>query len=285
MTSSECCLESFISLLGYQSRTEDHAPSDEDIDRFLRLERSLLNSMSYVTVPRLSVRISVEEDVPSADFSRLKAMDMQMRVERSSVSSLPKVLLDNVVLSFEDLLEARIQRFTQFLVSKSMHTLPGAKTSENALAHENLQVVAMLVNKHGTPTISLSHCESTFRALPISKGFVKMQGSTRIVIIPFVLTVKVFTKMLGVKTVQVGLTAPGTVVGIFSTCDTKIDMADVQIDSARLLKNMKRRCDQVVKKAYETSMAMIRLIASQQSQYSLPEGNERRPSCAHGLQA
>lgn len=285
MTNSESCLESFISLLGYQSRSEDHVPSDEDIGRLLRLERSLLNSTSCVTVPQLSTMSASEGDLPSADLNRLKAMGMRIQVERSSVSSLPKALLDNVVMSFEDLLDTRLQRFTQFLLSKSMRTVHGAKASENTLAHENLQAVSMLVNMHGTPTISISHYESTFRALPMSKGFVKMQGSKRIVIIPFVLTVKVFTKMFGIKTVQLGLTAPGTVVGIFSTSDNKIDCADVQIDSARLLKSMKRRCDQVVKKAYETSITMIRHIASQTSQYSSPEGSIRRPNCTHGLQA
>ena len=124
-------------------------------------------------------------------------------------------------------------------------------------AKHNIYAAAMLVAMEGVLPVVLLHTETIFRTLPLSKGFLKVKAASQIVALPFVLTVVVVAKIVGAKMVQVRITAPGAIVGTFSNLDDRIDQAEVQIDTARLYRSMKKRCDQIVKKAYDTALSAV----------------------------
>ena len=257
MTSPEVCLQTFTTHLGYHHRANAFAISKTELFRLEGIEGLLSESTSRVTVPSLSTRSQDKETTSSAN-NPVQAMNTKITVERSSVGSLPRALLDNIVFSFGNLVETRLNQFMRLLEARTKQKMLKAAERDDPSTHQNRRAAALLVSTEDSPTAAFAHTESIFRTLPLSKGFVKRDGSNRIVIIPFILTVKIFTEILCVKTVQVRLTAPGTIVGTFLSLGDKIDHAEVQVDAERLYRCMKMRCDQVVKKSFETAKALTR---------------------------
>lgn len=218
------------------------------------MECSLSTSRSCVSAPRLSIEMSGR---PSLESTPADAMGDRIKVERNCVSTLPKTLLDNVVRSFDHLIDTKLNGFSQSLVRRTKEALLQGKERTIHPTLQNLQAATMLVAKEGVPPVTFIHTESNFRTLPLTKGFLKVKMATKIVVLPFVLTIVVFAKILGAKTVQVRITAPGAIVGTFSNLDDRIEQAEVQIDTERLYSNMKRRSDQIVKKAYDVALSML----------------------------
>lgn len=230
--SAESRLETFIAMLGCHHNMDEVAMEVHSINRSLDLEECFSRPTSIVTVPKLLSTEKVDATSPS---NPIQNMNMRVYIERSSIASLPRILLRNATLSFGEFVDSRLTQFASLL-------------STRAKPETNTQVAKLL---QGAAPISFTCAESTFRTLPLMNH----QSSRQIVIIPFILTVMISTEILGVKTVQVRLTAPGTIVGTFSPVDKKMTQADIQIDVDRLYRSMKMRCDQVVKKAYDTATA------------------------------
>jgi hypothetical protein len=257
MTNAAICLERFTALLGHRRQTNELASSEAEMSRRQRLESFLSTSTSCVSAPRLSSEVSAQ---PSLTNNPMKAMGAKITVERNSVSSLPRTLLENVVLSLDHLINARLHQLAQLLVRRTMD----AVLKQNEMAHhpsslQNLDVAAMLVSKEGILPVVFLHTESVFRTLPLTKGFLKINATTQIVVLPFVFTIVVVARIVGTKTVQVRITAPGAIVGTLSNIDDRIDQAEVKIDTARLHRSMKMRSDQIVKKAYDTALSLVQI--------------------------
>ena len=256
MTDAAICLERFTTLLGHHHQPNKLASLEAETKSLQRLETFLSTSTSCVSAPRLTSQLSAQ----SLSTNRPeKAMGAKIRVERNAVSSLPKTLLENVVRSLDHLLDARLHQLAQCLLKRFNDTL--MQENEGTLhlsATQSVHAAAMLVAKEGVPPVVIIRAESIFRTLPLSRGFVKVKTASQFVALPFILTVVVVARIFGAKMVQVRMTAPGAIVGNFSNLDDRIDQADVQIDTAWLYRSMKVRCDQIVKKAYETALSVVR---------------------------
>lgn len=255
ISNAAICLERFTSLLGHQHKTDESASSEPEMNGFQWMERSMSSSRSCISTPRLSIEMS---DRPSLENSPAKAMGDRITVERNCVSTLPKTLLENIVRSFDHLIDTKLNRLSQFLVKRTKETLLQGKERAIHPTLQSLQAATMLVSKDGVPPVTFIYTESNFRTLPLTKGFLKVKMATKIVVLPFVLTVVIFANIFGAKTVQVRITAPGAIVGTFSNLDDRIDQAEVQIDTERLYGSMKRRCDQIVKKAYDVALSLVK---------------------------
>jgi hypothetical protein len=258
----ESRLETFTTMLGWQHTTDSMATKAQAVNRLLALGKSLAHPTSCVTVPKL---LSTEKGDRSAQDDPVQNMSTRISIERNTVNSLPGLLLGNATLSFGEMVDSRLLQFAHLLPTRT-------KPRTNAGAAKLLQ---------GKSSISFTRAESIFRTLPQAKAFLKFHGTNRVVIIPFVFTVKIYVKILGVKTVQVRMTAPGTIVGTFSIDDQKLAQADIQIDAARLHKSMKMKCDQVLKKAYDTATLLTQNTA--QSQLKVPVLENKGPKTSWWL--
>jgi hypothetical protein len=255
----ESRLEMFTIMLEWQHNTDDMLTTKaQAVPRFIALEQFLAqHPTSCVTVPELL--LSKEKGDSRAQDDHVQNMSTRISIEINTINSLPETLLGNATLSFGELVDSRLLQFAKLLPTRT-------KPSTNAGAAKLLE---------GKSPVIFTRAESIFRTLPQAKAFMKFHGANRIVIIPFVFTVKIYIKILGVKTVQVRMTAPGTIVGTFSIDDQKLAQADVQIDVARLHKSMKMKCDQVVKKAYDTATHLTKNSAQNQVNQTLEDKNPK----------
>lgn len=255
MTSVLDCLESFTMMLGYQHDADTELVTPEADQTRTRLLTTALCPTAEVIVPSLLCSDNGDETHPPSN-DPLDSMKKKITIDRASIGLLPSSILYSLAKSFGNLTNTRLQHFARLLVARNKQPVLKNDSEDLASNRRNLHVATLLMSIE-CPATRFVREESKFRMLPLSKAILKIHGSDRIVILPFVFEVKFFVEILGTKTVQLRLTAPGTIVGAFSKLEPKIKFAEMQIDIVRLYKCMKLRSSQVVKKAFDTAGALV----------------------------
>ena len=270
MATPEKCVYVFASKLGCKKEISD--PFTDRSETSSMLPCFLENDASRCTIP--SLYLGKCSRFKPSEAEAIKELKSSLEARKSTISLAPTAVLQNVSRSFGTMIDNRI---------KQVHLMMLASADENSKEHQmNLQLSSLLCSDKNCPT-SFTSAESSFRPLPVNKGFVKQHGRIRAVILPLVFKATININILGVKELAVTITAPGTIVGTFVGSCTRLRTADITLDTSAIYLSMRRRCDQVVTATFEAASQLLNLSSSKEqaeAQVTTSEKTMGPPKCA-----
>lgn len=234
MATPEKCLFVFTTKLGSKKAL---GPEDSRGESNNKLPCFLDGESSKCSFPSLSL-VNYCCTAPSEES--IEHLKSPVELRKQLVSIAPKLLLKNISRSFGTMIDNRIHQVNLMLVANAHNDSMDMRLSK------------VLSSDNGSPTCFTS-AETIFRPLDLNKGFTKMVGRLKVVILPLVFKTVVSIKVLGIKDINVSITAPGTIIGTFGGACSRLQTAEVTLDTASLYSSMTSRCDQVVQEAFEVA--------------------------------
>jgi citrate lyase gamma subunit len=224
MTTQEKAVQVFTTKLACKRRLGEAQGSETSgLSCFLAAESSV------ISMPSLKM---TGPDLPAETAA--KQLKAPLEADKHRIGVIPQTILQNVSQAFGKMIDQR---------------LPAVLKMANK---EQSQVAALMASGQSIPT-SFTCAETKFRPLPLSKGFVKELGRSTAIILPLVFKLIIDISFFGSRSMQVTITAPGTVIGTFSTNCQRIQSIKITIDTESVYRQMSDRCDQVVLECLQTA--------------------------------
>lgn len=251
MATPEKCLYVFTSKLGCKKSVSDPVIGESEASSVLPC--FLENESSRCTLP--SLQLGKCSCLKSSEEEAIDELKSSLEARKATMKLAPSALLQNISRSFGTMIDNRI---------KQVHLMMLSSAKEHDKEHDlNLKLASLLCSEKSCPT-SFTVAESSFRPLSVSKGHVKEVGRIKAVILPLVFKTTISINILGVKELNVAITAPGTIVGTFLGTCTRLRTAEVTLDTSAVYRDMKEQCDQVVTATFETAAQMLNPTSSKE---------------------
>lgn len=205
-----------------------------------------------------SLRVKNSSCAETSAETSIEKMSTMMEATKETVGKIPDLLLQNVSQSFGKMVDTRLNSVLTLMMTRKSFT------GEATPADESIRVASLLSSTKMSP-ISFASAETKFRPLHISRWYEKKLGRTKAIILPFVFKTIVAMNILGSKSVEVTITAPGTAIGSFVSGSPRIQSVEVTINAEVVHRCMVERCDQAVKECLRTATDILRLANEESS--------------------
>lgn len=226
MTTAEKSLQVFTSRLASKKRA-----GDAETTACSLLPSLMANESSRCSLPTLELDAMIDAD------SCIEQLGTRVEAKRGDMDRVPNMLLRSVCKSFDNMFQDSLRNVRSMLLSNCDTTISTLDL------YKNLQTATILSCTKDFP-IDFNSAETIVKVLP-GKGFVKHIGKTKAVILPLVFKAVIEISILGKKTIEVTIRAPGTTVGTFSSTCHRIQSVDITVEPKAMYRSMKSSCDQV----------------------------------------